>query len=126
MHSDESLAGLDPIEERLLVWERENTGRVCEDDAVVIFERVGRHFLRHILIVANVVDGKIPAFLAEFGEYFFSRGNRAVAETFCNGDDQKLFGGGFRRGRKFKQEKTQRQCQKQWPSGSDIHCFHMI
>src|SRR3954454_24159772 len=113
MHSNKGFAGFDPIQERLFVGERQDTGCIGEDDAVIVFERGGGHLFGHICVITDVVHGEVAAFLAQFGQNLFSGRNRAVVEALGNGDNEQLFWGGLRGSSKAEQRQREDQDKKE-------------
>src|SRR5437667_4461241 len=92
VHSDERLAGLDFAQERLFVRKRQDAGRIGEDETIVLLECRGGHFLRHFLIVADVLHGERAALLSEFAQDFFRGGNGTMSKTFGHGHHENHLG----------------------------------
>ena len=90
---DETFAGADFAEERLLVGERQDAGGVGEKETVVALERVGGHFGGHLLVRADVIHGEGVALIGQFGQDLFGGGDGAMAEAFGDRDDEEFLGG---------------------------------
>src|SRR6266566_8286894 len=102
VHADKGLARFDPIQEGLLVGQRQIAGGVGEDDPIVVLEAGSGHLLRHLLVCAHIIYREDAALLAELSQDFLSGGDGAVTKAFGDRDDQKFLWRGLCQARKAK------------------------
>ncbi len=92
-----TLTRSNPVDKTVLIRQRELTGRVVKDHAVIFFQGVHGHQFGHVLIGPHKINIKLATLFGQLLKHFIRRRDNIVSERLGHRNDQDFLICGLRR-----------------------------